>query len=122
MTTETASHGRSVDSIVEGAAGGVFHRAVLLSDLSGTLYAVHEEFSYDDTEEAQELVRRTSALMEHLELLSISEKAELTVNRTCDACGGDGKDWRLQEPERSVNPCEDCNGTGWLASRQNEET
>jgi DnaJ-class molecular chaperone len=121
MAADTVKHGRSVDSIVEGGCDGEFHRAILLSDLAGNLEAVVGEFAYDTDEPASDLLRMAHDLQAHVERLSITADATLTLNRTCDACGGDGKDWRLQEPERSMNPCEDCGGTG-AASRDSQQT
>lgn len=114
MTTETKL-GRSAESILESGAGGEFHRAIALADLGSALYGVIEEFSYDTNEPATDLLRMARDLQQHLERLQIADDAELTLDRTCDACDGDAKDHGLQEPERSQNPCGDCQGTGALA-------
>lgn len=105
--------GRSVETIVEAGGGGVYHRAIFLSDLDSATYGVREEFAYDTGEAASELVRLVGELRAHLERLSIADDATLTLHRECSACGGDGKDWRLQEPERSMNECQDCLGRGY---------
>jgi hypothetical protein len=110
---ETIQAGRDPESIVEGGAGGDYCRALILTELDNAAYAVEEEFSYDTNEPATDLVRLIKDLRAHLERLSVADDATLTVHRVCSACGGDGKDWHLQEPERSMNPCEDCDGRGY---------
>lgn len=122
MATDTTNHGRSADDILEAGAGGVYHRAIYIAELDSASYGVEEEFAYDEDEVAVELVRLVRDLRAHLSRLSITEDAALTLDRTCPACGGDGKDWRLQEPERSQNPCEDCEGTGSLPLRETGDT
>lgn len=106
MTTDT-KRGRSAERIVEGGAGGLYHRALAIFELDNALYAAGEEFRYDETEPANGLVQLVDALRAHVATLSLTDDAELTLDRACDACGGNGLHW-----DHQGDPCPDCKGTG----------
>lgn len=95
--------GRSADDIIDGGAGGEFSRALMLFELDGMAETVRTEFMYDDGDPAKELYRLVLELQAHLNKLSVTVGAELTLHRYCEACGG-------------VDPhgCEECDGDGYV--------
>lgn len=112
MQTEI-KHGRSATDICEAGAGGELHRAILLEELGGAVYAVGEEFGYDDGEPAGELVRLANALRDHLDRISITEDAALTLRRRCMRCSGAGM--TTNEPK-----CVECDGAGYVHADEAE--
>jgi hypothetical protein len=111
---DTKTIGRRPEDILEGGAGGEWHRALLLSDLLGNLEAVAEEFSYDLTDEARDLLRLAADLQSHVDKLAVTGNADLTANKECRACGGEGR-------YGSVDPCEECDGTGIEVDASSQE-
>lgn len=90
MTTDQTVRGRAASDIVEGGAGGEFHRALALAELDTAAYVIEEEFAYDINEPATDLLRLCGDLRAHLARLSVTYSAELTLNRECGMCSGVG--------------------------------
>lgn len=105
MPEATKTHGRSAEDIVEAGAGGEYYRALILTELDSATCGIEEEFAYDTSEEALELSRLVRDLRAHLERLSVTEDAELTMYRQCRRCSGDGK-------TAGEDPCAECGGSG----------
>lgn len=105
MSTETYDPGRSADDILEAESGGLLHRAVALVDLQSALYTVGEEFAYDESPPAPELVRLCRELDEYVCRLSLTKEAALTQYRECSRCSGNGG--TSGEPV-----CIECDGAG----------
>lgn len=97
--------GTRPEDILERGAGGEWHRALAISDLMSALEAVTEEFTYDTSEPAQDLLRMARDLLAFTERLAITEDAWLTLDKECRACGGRGE-------YGGVDRCEECGGTG----------
>lgn len=107
-TDQSTSVGRRPDDILEGGSGGVWHRALLLYELGSELEGTAEEFSYDKTDAAKELVAKAHELQAFLEGLAVDEgSGELTTNRQCRRCSGKGS-------VGGEYPCIACDGRGFL--------
>jgi len=83
MSEQTVRVGRSIDWLAENALDGKALRIIALMDLHNALYGVEKEFEYDDTEEAQQLLREIKGLTMTVDQLSLTDDAELTFYREC---------------------------------------
>jgi hypothetical protein len=97
--------GKSIEDLLEARAGCPEFRLVELAELSSAVYAVAEEFAYDEEEPAVDLVRLCRGLQRFLEDVSVTEGGTLTLNRQCARCSGAGR-------TKGENPCIECGGLG----------
>jgi hypothetical protein len=74
--------GRKPYDIVDGGAGGEFHRALALEDLSSACEVIVEEFAYDTGEPASHLLMLVKDLQAHLTQLRITDDALLTLEES----------------------------------------
>lgn len=99
-----SDYGRSAEDILDGGAGGEWHRALALQDLDSAAYGVEEEFAYDDDEPARDLVHMAKELRTHLARLSVTKDAKLSLWRECRMCSGEGT--------VGGEKCIECGGVG----------
>lgn len=74
--------GRKPYDIIDGGAGGEFHRALALEELSSACEVVTEEFAYDLEEPALHLLMLVKDLQVHLTHLRITDDALLMLEES----------------------------------------
>lgn len=102
---EQSSRGLALDEFAEREIGSPLSNAIALTVLGGEVEACRENWSYDESPEAVELVRLCAALDDYLKSLSITEDGALTLYRQCRRCSGAGEFTDEQ-------PCRECAGRG----------
>ena len=113
MSVKNTAPGRSVESVLEDGAHTLETRAWLLGELNNAAYAVAETFPADGpAAEVVSLARRLEWLIDRI---SLTEDGEITLDRRCGCCGGDGTDHRGEQ-----DACEECVGTGLDPEIQDE--